>query len=184
MQTHARIHMHTCPLKEKEQNMRKIALVSLDYIRKKDPLIPVGIASILQNLQSHGLPHEHFLYNVHSKNFDPKLCIDHLLASSVTDVLLGAFVWNEPYIHQILNSEVAKHKKCGVGGPQVSYCGPGELEKYYPQASFFIRGHAEVQNTPFNPKQHSLATFQTHTLLNTLVFTDGCTRLCARCGYE
>ena len=44
--------------------MRKLALLSLDYIRPKDPAMPLGVASIIANLKKHSVDHHSLFYNV------------------------------------------------------------------------------------------------------------------------
>ena len=122
-------------------NIRKILLVSMDYIRPKDPSLPLGLASIIANLQSHGIDHELLTYNV-KNNIEMDSIVSDIMESNATDVMLGAFIWNEHYVQHIMNL-VSPHKKIIIGGPQVSYVSPGNLEKYYPKASAFIRGYAE-----------------------------------------
>ena len=62
----------------------------------------------------------------------------------VDTVVLGAFVWNEPYIQRLayIFSQVM-HKTVIIGGPQVTYLEPKSLSTYYPHAKGFIQGFAE-----------------------------------------
>ena len=64
------------------------------------------------------------------------------METNASDVLIGAFVWNEPYVQHIMK-RISPYKNVVIGGPQVSYVGAGELEGYYPDAFAFIRGYAE-----------------------------------------
>ena len=121
--------------------MRRLALLSLDYIRPKDPAIPLGIASIIANLNKYSIDHQSLFYNVR-QDIDPDEIVDDVMSTNATDVLIGAFIWNEPYVQHIMK-KVSPYKRVVIGGPQVSYVGAGELEAYYPEASAFIRGYAE-----------------------------------------
>ena len=121
--------------------LRKIALVSLDYIRPKDPAMPLGIASIIANLKKHSIEHHSLFYNVRY-DVNPEKIVTDVMKTNASDILIGAFVWNEPYVQYIMK-KVAPYKRVVIGGPQVSYLGAGELEKYYPNAHAFIRGYAE-----------------------------------------
>ena len=75
--------------------MRSLAIVSLDYIRPKDPSMPLGVASIIANLKKNCIDYESFLYNVRH-DVDPGQIMDDVMSSKDTDVMIGAFVWNEP----------------------------------------------------------------------------------------
>lgn len=121
--------------------MRKIALLSMDYIRPKDPSIPLGIASIMANLKKNNIQFEKLLYNV-KDNIEVGQIIDDIMKVKATDIMIGAYVWNENYVQQIIK-KISPYKRIVIGGPQVSYVGINELEKYYPEANVFIRGHAE-----------------------------------------
>ena len=121
--------------------MRKLLLLSLDYIRPKDPAMPLGVASIMANLKKHYIDHQSLFYNVRY-DVDPEQIVDDVMKTNASDVLIGAFVWNEPYVQHIMR-KVSPYKRIVIGGPQVSYVGAGELERYYPNASAFIRGYAE-----------------------------------------
>ena len=121
--------------------MRKLALLSLDYIRPKDPAMPLGVASIIANLKKHSVDHHSLFYNVRY-DVDPEQIVADVMKTNATDVLIGAFVWNEPYVQHVMK-KVSPYKRVVIGGPQVSYVGAGELEGYYPEAFAFIRGYAE-----------------------------------------
>jgi radical SAM superfamily enzyme YgiQ (UPF0313 family) len=63
-----------------------------------------------------------------------------------TDIAIGAFVWNEGTVKPVLNDLENNHfpGRIILGGPQVSYVKKEkELERFYPQATTFIRGYAE-----------------------------------------
>lgn len=64
------------------------------------------------------------------------------METNASDLLIGAFVWNEPYVQYVMK-KISPNKNVVIGGPQVSYVGAGELEDYYPDAFAFIRGYAE-----------------------------------------
>ncbi|MDP2194051.1 MAG: radical SAM protein, partial [Alphaproteobacteria bacterium] len=125
---------------------RKIILIALDWTRPKDPPLSLGLASILANLQMYNIDVYSKEWSVNSENFNVGDVSDFILskASPLTDVALGAFVWNEKYI-QIILSKLKKEKFPGriiLGGPQISYV-KHNIETYYPQADIFIRGYAE-----------------------------------------
>ena len=121
--------------------MRNLLLLSLDYIRPKDPAMPLGVASIIANLTRHGISHQSLFYNVRY-DIDAEEIIEDVMGTDSTDVMIGAYVWNEPYVQRIMK-RVHPYKRIVLGGPQVSYVNEHELEGYYPNASAFIRGYAE-----------------------------------------
>ncbi|CAG8524282.1 8478_t:CDS:1 [Diversispora eburnea] len=132
----------------------KISLVSLDWIRKKDPPIALGHAcikaSLIQSFTSSKL-----LVNDHTINlfqntlpFD-KLCssiVQQILSTSPDLIAFGVFVWNETHTQRVLNHLRNEHKYQGLllcGGPQISYAPKRTLEQHYPQVDYFVRGYAE-----------------------------------------
>jgi radical SAM superfamily enzyme YgiQ (UPF0313 family) len=132
---------------------RRLALVSLDWIRPKDPLMPLGHASILAHAHSQGLQDQITSHNfaVNSPYFEPEKAVEEIVdkldcaQDENSAVALGAFVWNEQWMQEML--KILKHKykfkgKVILGGPQVSYVKSG-IEQYYPLADAFIRGHGE-----------------------------------------
>ena len=125
---------------------RKLTLISLDWTRPKDPPLSLGHASILTNLLSHGLEVDQNAWAVNKEKFRVQDVLDFVLdrAAPDMDVALGAFVWNEVHIQEIM--EILKKEKYPgriiLGGPQISYVKKG-IESYYPNADAFIRGYAE-----------------------------------------
>lgn len=129
---------------------RRLILISLDWTRPKDPPLSLGHASILANLRRHQVDVVEKSWSVNcptfaSKNVSEfiKETIDNKSHSQI-DVAIGAFIWNEKYIHEILG-DLEKSNFRGriiLGGPQISYVKSG-LEKFYPRGDVFIRGYAE-----------------------------------------
>ena len=141
---------------------RRLALVSLDWTRAKDPPLSLGHASILATLQA-GRPHltERIIplqRSVIDPTFDPKHLAEEILSQDRNDfdVAFGCFVWNEADVKSI----IAHLRNRGfngsilLGGPQVSYSPSGCLEELYPEANAFIRGYAEEAMVSWmeNPK--------------------------------
>lgn len=129
---------------------RRLLLASLDWIRKKDPPLSLGHASIVANFKKHQSPITHQAWSVNIPDFDPNQVVNFAMqnADDTTDFALGAFVWNEVYTQEIVN-QLKTNKFPGriiLGGPQISYVKPSnstKIESYYPQADIFIRGYAE-----------------------------------------
>ena len=106
---------------------RRALLVGLEHLRPKDPRMSLGMASIVSNLRRMELPHEAHTFNVGDAAFDAPAAFAPLIDAafsygSRTDLIVGAFVWNEPHIHTLL-AELRNRRfpgRIGVAGPQVS----------------------------------------------------------------
>lgn len=111
----------------------------------------LGLASIISHLN-----HNKIEYNAHTYNIAQEVQVYPLARNildtiwshyndSKYDLMFGGFVWNEPFLKTIVN-ELKYYDYPGgivIAGPQVSYVGKGQLEKYYPEGDVFIRGYAE-----------------------------------------
>ncbi|MCB9609893.1 MAG: radical SAM protein [Polyangiaceae bacterium] len=131
-------------------SLRRVVLLALDWIRDKDPRTTLGHASLLAALVEAGdVDVVSRTYPVNVEGFDPKQVVDDVLPdlvghSAAVDLAVGAYVWNEPAVQSILRTVRAAgfRGRIVVGGPQVSYAGPG-LEQIYPHADVFVRGYGE-----------------------------------------
>lgn len=127
---------------------RKPLLISLDWTRPKDPPMSLGHASIISNLIKNNIEYNEKSWSVNSNNFNINDVIDYILTNTkkYNDIALGAFVWNEKYIQDIIKN-LNKYKYNGniiLGGPQISYINNNkEIEKLYNNVNIFIRGTAE-----------------------------------------
>lgn len=110
----------------------KLSMVSLDWVRNKDPKVSLGHASILaklfadKQLQDKKVTINSFEYDVKdSFQFFDEFCYEIALkaASNEPDMIaMGAFVWNEIHIQRILSilrSDLNYTGKLTLGGPQV-----------------------------------------------------------------
>lgn len=126
-----------------------VLLVGLDHTRPKDPRMSLGVASIVANLQIHAVPHRAISENVSDQNFTLAPVLREAMSvefnSPNADTVVGAFVWNEVYMQELLSAlrQNGYRGRIGVAGPQVSYAGKGTLERLYPGADYFVRGYAE-----------------------------------------
>jgi len=125
---------------------RTLILISLDWTRPQDPPLSLGHASILATLRSYDIDVREKAWSVNASDFNAKDVVDFILGhtDANTDVALGAFVWNESHVQNILSALKAKKfpGRIILGGPQISYV-KQDVERYYPQADVFIRGYAE-----------------------------------------
>lgn len=127
---------------------RHLVLLSLDWIRPKDPRTSLGHASLLARLAA--VPDLVVIPVAFAVN-DPATTRSGVLAAvmaairgSRADIAIGAYVWNEPVVQWLLP---ALRRSCFegriiLGGPQISYATAG-IDRTYPDADIFIRGYAE-----------------------------------------
>ncbi|EGG24337.1 radical SAM domain protein [Cavenderia fasciculata] len=127
---------------------RQLILVSQDWTRPKDPPLSLGHASLLTNLRLHQVDVIERSWSVNAPDFSSDSVTDFIMNNvredGRTDVALGAFVWNEHSTKAILRN-LKKHRFPGriiLGGPQASYL-KSNIESYYPEVDYFIRGYAE-----------------------------------------
>lgn len=127
--------------------MRRVVLVSLDWIRPKDPRTSLGHASLLARLA--GMPGVEVVpiaFAVNDPAFRREVALEAILDAAGTDagVAIGAYVWNEPVVQWLLPQLRANGVRGRIilGGPQISYSPPG-LEAVYPDADLFVRGYGE-----------------------------------------
>lgn len=133
--------LHHAPL------TRPVVLVSLDWIRPGDPRFGLGTASIASALRGAGVKVRIVSDAVNRPGFradeffaDVVRAVDAAGADAL--VGMGAFVWCEAEVQRLL-TVLADRAEIVLGGPQVSYTAPGELEPLYPKATYFVRGHGE-----------------------------------------
>ena len=126
---------------------RPVVLVSLDWLRAGDPPFGLGCASIASSLRACGVRVGIVADAVNRPEFSPDAFLARVLkavSEAGTRVLvgIGAFVWCEVEVQALLRALCPKADVV-LGGPQVSYAGPG-LERLYPGARYFVRGYGEL----------------------------------------
>lgn len=139
-----------CGVCETGEPSRGCALVSFDWMRKKDPSVALGPASIAACIVDQGLSVQLLTYDVSTQPPSPnsvakdiKDCVDAYKSMGMaTDVALGAFVWNEGLVNTVTQrlKEQRVDSRIILGGPQVSYAPSGVLELAYPWVDIFVRG--------------------------------------------
>lgn len=144
---------------------RHLILIDFSWARDKDPRVPLGHASLLASLR--GVPSldvKGIVIPVNSECPKPEDVAAMILESSAgcastdVDIAFGAYVWGEDLLQAVLR-DVRRRGFAGrtiVGGPQISYTGPG-LEGLYPEADVFVRGYGEdalafIARTPGRPR--------------------------------
>ncbi len=127
---------------------RPLVLVSLDWIREKDPRTTLGQASLLASLKQ--IPNQAvhpIQVAINQTGFDRDQLLQTVFQSLMdthSDLAIGAYVWAEPVIQWLLPRLRQKgfQRRIIMGGPQVSYSGAAVLDQY-PEVDVFIRGYGE-----------------------------------------
>ena len=128
-----------------------LILIEFPWGRDKDPRVPLGHASLLTKLKSENNINIYSVVSeVNSTDFNIK-SIFHKIINIINDnqaiqidIAMGVYVWSEDIIQKLL-PKIRNKGFIGriiLGGPQISYSGPG-LEEFYPDADVFIRGYGE-----------------------------------------
>jgi hypothetical protein len=129
---------------------RRIVLVDLYWTRDKDPRVPLGHGSLLAALRAApDLDSRSLVLAVNCGHSTADIAarileqVDGVTADRV-DVAIGAYIWNEPIVQDLLPMLRAKgfDGRIILGGPQISYQGAG-VELVYPHADVFVRGQGE-----------------------------------------
>jgi radical SAM superfamily enzyme YgiQ (UPF0313 family) len=131
---------------------RRIVLVDLPSRLVGDDRPSLGHASLLAALRTEPNLTAHSVVQVVSR---PDIQVPAIVRRIVemvrqaspqeTDVAIGAYVWNDKAVTALIAELRWRgfHGRIVVGGPQITYAESG-LEKMYPEADAFIRGHAEL----------------------------------------
>ena len=107
--------------------VRQLKLVGLDWLRQKDPKVPLGTASISAHLKSQGIEHQLRSFAVNDPGFRPdeviSWALDGLASRDGRDACLcfGAFIWAEKELQYILQGirDGGFRGTIALGGPQV-----------------------------------------------------------------
>lgn len=127
---------------------RPAVLVSMDWLRPGDPPFGLGAASIASALRRAGACVRVVSDAVNRPGFSNNAFfaeVREAIGRTGPDALVGisAFVWCEQEVQELLPALDSKADVV-LGGPQVSYAGPGELESMYPGVRYFVRGPGEA----------------------------------------
>ena len=131
---------------------RRVVLVALPWMRDghHQPM-PLGHASILARLQTEPtLDVRSIIRPVNDSSFNAETVakevtsLTHELRPQDVDVAIGAYVWNDNAVRNIIRLLRGEGFKGRIilGGPQITYAGPG-LETLYPGVDAFVRGFGE-----------------------------------------
>lgn len=127
---------------------RKLVLVSLGWIRPKDPRRTLGHASLLARL---ALEPEFEVASLEFAVNDVHFRREHVLHAILNAGLgngvtvgIGVYIWNEPIVQWLLPAlrGAGFLGRIVLGGPQVSYAPPG-IDATYRNADLFVRGYGE-----------------------------------------
>ncbi|MCY4490111.1 MAG: radical SAM protein [Thaumarchaeota archaeon] len=130
---------------------RPVVMVSLDWLRDGDPPFGLGAASIVSSLRACGSNVRLVTDAVNGPKFSIDAFLDRVMVAiseAGTKVLVGisAFVWCEIEVQMLLRA-IPPEIDVVLGGPQISYTIPGQLEQLYPRARYFVRGSGEFAMT-------------------------------------
>lgn len=136
--------------------MRKLLLIGLDWIRRKDPPLSLANASIAAACASVAEVRTCTLNvnranssNVHAAvqaGLIPLLLDASSNGSQPITVGLGGYIWADHLLNettQLIKDVLGRDTQVVLGGPQVTYAPIGTLASHYPLADGFIRGHGE-----------------------------------------
>ena len=134
--------------------MRKLLLISFDFIKDGEPNTSLAIGSIISYLHSkkeYGVEFvaKHHTINMYSLNKNTTSIeiakeIKYLEISSFDFIAISAYVWSEKYVNDlmhILRIEYLFTGKFILGGYQISYSNNPLVE--YPNCEFFVDGYGE-----------------------------------------
>ena len=134
--------------------MRKLLLISFDFIRDGEPNTSLAIGSIMSYLYSkkeYGVEFEAKHHTINMFSFDKNTSsfeiadeIEYLNINSFNFIAISAYVWSEKYLNDLMNILRIKYLFTGkfiLGGYQISYSNNPKLE--YPNSELFVDGYGE-----------------------------------------
>lgn len=134
--------------------MRKLLLISFDFIRDDEPNTSLAIGSIMSYLYSKkeygsefvAKHHTINMYSLNSSTTSLEIAdeIEYLDLSSFNFIAISAYVWNEKYLNDLMHILRIKYLFTGkfvLGGYQISYSNNPSIE--YPNCELFVDGYGE-----------------------------------------
>lgn len=131
---------------------RRFVIVALPWVQVSGDLAPLGHASLVAALKRESnLEIRQVIQPISNDEFSMTGLANHVMAEveglphKDVDVGVGVYVWNDKHVKGLLHSlrDRGFEGRIVLGGPQISYAGPG-LEQIYPEANAFVRGYAEA----------------------------------------
>lgn len=127
---------------------RRLVLLNLPFLRRKDPRATLGDASLRARLtRARCIDVVSITGAVSAPDFDREALADTVMAELCRGepmLGVGCYVWNERVVRWLL-PELRRRGFRGaivLGGPQITYA-PAGVDRLYPLADVFIRGFAE-----------------------------------------
>ena len=137
-----------------------LIMLALDWTRNGDPALSLGHSSILSSLKqqcnNNQLEYKNLISPIEiGVNDDYYRCNANKITKSILhklqqirgynyhihiDIGIGVYIWNEQIV-QILLNELNKNNLINriiLGGPQITYCDPYDLDKLYPSCDVFV----------------------------------------------
>jgi radical SAM superfamily enzyme YgiQ (UPF0313 family) len=135
--------------------MKKVLLVSFDFIREGEPTKALSSASILANLKHDNSLMSMYLFEHRSINmltYTETIVLDDYAGftkgidfGSFDFIMISAYIWNEYFLNSYLSWIRLNgfHGKIILGGYQITYADAANLKWKYPNADVFVSGFAE-----------------------------------------
>lgn len=125
----------------------RLVLLSLDWLRPKDPRVSLGHASLRARLaRVPDLEVVPVTVAVNAPDFDRAALLTTLLGAVAggADLAIGVYIWAEPVVQWLLPAlrQAGFTGRIVLGGPQISYA-PAGIDAVYPDADGFVRGYGE-----------------------------------------
>jgi len=123
-----------------------VVLLGLNWYRKKDPRIPMGLALIVAFAKEHlQFSKGNDLQILNSDVRSNLSTILHQLVEINPRILgIGVYVWNIDQVQQIMYGlrKLGYLGKIVLGGPEITY-GNENLKREFPDADYFVKGDGE-----------------------------------------
>jgi radical SAM superfamily enzyme YgiQ (UPF0313 family) len=153
-----------------------VVLVDFFWTRDGDPRVPLGHASLVAALRARTPADVRPIVlgvNDAGRAIET-IAIEEILRHvgdlepEEADVAIGVYVWSENVVQAVLHRLRSRgfRGRIILGGPQISYAGPG-VDRIYPQADAFVRGYGELPlcalaMTPGSPSIPGVHYAETH----------------------
>jgi len=133
-------------IKNNNANGLRVVLLSLNWYRRKDPRLPLGMGYIYSELMN--TTKDFATVGVELLEYDVRDNLSdavHQIMTIAPDILgIGVYAWNNEAVGKILSSlqKLGCKPLVVLGGPEITY-GGNELKVEFPTADYFVKGYGE-----------------------------------------
>lgn len=124
----------------------KVVLLSLNWYRRKDPRIPLGMAYIYSEIKNRfqGLGFKEVSFIEADVRDNLSNVIHEILTVNPLVLGIGVYAWNSEQTRKIVNSlrKLGFSGKIVLGGPEITY-GGNELNEEFTGIQYFVKGFGE-----------------------------------------